>query len=88
MEITKDFEDKIRNIILDIIELEADEIDDEDAFVDHDVDSLMALDILTEIEQQHKTKFPEEVLKSFTSIKSITRVIAAELAKMEKVGQS
>ncbi len=67
---------EVTEIILEIIEMEMDEIkpDDEFAQFDH-IDSLQALDILTELERKFKIKLPESELRNFTTINNIIEVV-------------
>ena len=67
---------RIKEIILDIVEMEEHEIGDDELFSEHGVDSLTALDILTELEREYRIKLSENVLREFTTINQI--VIAVE----------
>lgn len=64
--------ERIVPIITEIIELE---LGHDDLFSNAGVDSLMALDILTELEREFECKIPEESLREFTTINSIVALM-------------
>lgn len=74
-----ELKDQVRRIVFEIVEVDPSELTDSMSFKEAGVDSLMALDILTALEKNFKTKLPEEVLRDFTSIDNITSVFAARL---------
>ena len=74
---TRQFEQEIRDLIADIIEMEPDQIDPDASLVeDLGMDSMMALEILASIEKKYKIKLPEEELPKITTVNR-----AIELAK-------
>lgn len=72
----------VKEICLRVIEMEEDEIgmDDEFRSFSH-IDSLKALDLMTEIERHFRIKLPEKILRQF---ESISQVIAATEAYVNK----
>ncbi len=74
---TRQLEQEIRDLIADIIEMEADQIDPDAHLVeDLGMDSMMALEILAAIEKKYKIRIPEEDLPKITTVNR-----AVELAK-------
>lgn len=68
--------DKIIEICLEVIEMNADEIglDDEFRSFAH-IDSLRALDLLTALERHFKFKLPERELREFETINKVIAVV-------------
>lgn len=68
--------DKIIEICLEVIEMNADEIglDDEFRSFAH-IDSLRALDLLTALERHFKFKLPERELREFETINKVIGVV-------------
>ncbi|MCM3217763.1 acyl carrier protein [Niallia taxi] len=67
---------KLIEMIADILEVEAEEIqDDTDLVEELDADSMMALEILAGVEKEFQIKIPEEELQKFTSLNNIISVI-------------
>lgn len=68
--------DKIIEICLEVIEMNADEIglDDEFRSFSH-IDSLRALDLLTALERHFKLKLPERELREFETINKVIAVV-------------
>jgi acyl carrier protein len=71
--------DTVREIVLDILEMEPAELQDDTEFKSLDVNSLMALDILTGLERKFRVKFPEKTMRNFTSINAINEVVGTAL---------
>ena len=70
----------VREIVLDVLELDAAELQDDTEFRSLEVNSLMALDILTALERKFRVKFPEKTMRNFTSINAINEVVESALA--------
>ncbi len=68
--------DKIIEICLEVIEMNAEEIglDDEFRSFAH-IDSLRALDLLTALERHFKFKLPERELREFETINKVIAVV-------------
>jgi len=74
---------EVKEIILDIIEMDADEIEDNEEFAQFDhIDSLQALDILTALERNFKIKLAEEELRNFTTINNIVDVVKRNVSAL------
>lgn len=70
-----DYRREIVEIILEIIEMDEDEIGKDEEFSNFDhIDSLKALDILTNLERRFKVKLPESELRNFLTINKIIEV--------------
>lgn len=75
-------ESDIRNLVVEILEVEPSEIDPNAHFVkDLGMDSMMALEILAGIEKKYRIAIPEEMLSKFTSLKETVRIVKAILEK-------
>lgn len=74
-----EIKDRVRNVVLNIVEMEAHEVPDSEEFRNLDIDSLMALDMLTDLEREFQIRLPEEVLRHFTSIDAITELLQEKL---------
>jgi acyl carrier protein len=74
-------QETIREIIINLFELEADDVQSDRNLKELGIDSLMALDILTALEKQFHIKLPEENLKRFTTVQSIGTLVDEELER-------
>lgn len=70
---------RVKEIILENIEMDDDEIGDDELFTEHGVDSLTALDILTDLEREYRIKMGEKVLRDFTTINNIIAAVQRSL---------
>lgn len=76
-------EEKIRNLIADILEVEPEEVTGDAHFIrDLGMDSMMALEILAAIEKEFGLVIPEETLPKFTNL-SVTTQIVQDLSSKE-----
>ncbi len=64
-----DLKEKLRAIVAEVSEIE--EIPDEAPFSELGIDSMMALEVVAEVERQYKLSVPEEELKSLTNFKAV-----------------
>lgn len=75
-------ESDMRNLVAEILEKEAQEIDSNAHFVrDLGMDSMMALEILAAIEKKYKIVIPEEMLPKFTSLTETVAIVRGILNK-------
>jgi acyl carrier protein len=74
----QDLKEKLRAIVLEVAEL--DEVPDAAPFKDLGIDSMMAIEIIAEIERTHKIKIPEDELTQVTDLESVVRLVRAKLA--------
>lgn len=64
-----DLKDKLRAIVAEVSEL--DEIPDQTPFSELGIDSMIAIEIVAEVERQYKVSIPEEELKGITNFESV-----------------
>ena len=73
---------KVKEMIAEIIEMEVDEFQDDQSFVDDlDLDSLRALEILAAVEKEFKVTIPEEKLAELTCVNATVDVVWEYLNK-------
>ncbi len=70
--------DKLRGIIAEVSEV--DDIPDETPFVDLGIDSMMALEIVAEVERTYQLSIPEEELKDLTNFTKVYTLVRCKLA--------
>jgi len=73
----QELRDSLRAIVIEVAEL--DEVPDSAAFKDLGIDSMMAIEIVAEVERTYKIKIPEQELEQVTDLDSVTRLVAAKL---------
>ena len=61
----QDLKEKLRAIVIEVAEL--DEVSDEKSFKELGIDSMMAIEIVAEVERTYKLSIPEEELKDLTN---------------------
>ncbi|MDB4972566.1 MAG: hypothetical protein JWN48_907 [Myxococcaceae bacterium] len=64
-----ELKEKLRAIVAEVSEI--DEIPDETPFSDLGIDSMMAIEIVAEVERQYKVSVPEEELKGLSNFQSV-----------------
>jgi acyl carrier protein len=72
-----DLKEKIRAIVIEVAEL--DEVPDETPFKELGIDSMMAIEIIAEIERAYKIKVPEEELQKVTNLDSVVEIVEGKL---------
>jgi acyl carrier protein len=73
-----ELKEQLRAIVLEVAELE--EVADGAKFKDLGIDSMMAIEIVAEIERTYKIKIPEQELVEVTDLESVSRLVAGKLA--------
>ncbi|WKX70522.1 acyl carrier protein [Streptomyces sp. XD-27] len=74
--------DELRTLIADVLDVEEEEVTEDAHFVDDlGVDSLMALEVMVELEKKYSIKLGERELKKITCLRAAHDLIAAKLAK-------
>jgi acyl carrier protein len=73
-----DLKEKLRAIIAEVSEV--DEIPDAVPFKDLGIDSMMAIEIVAEIERTYKLSVPEDELKRITNLDSVYALVKEKLA--------
>lgn len=69
--------EKLREIVAEVAELE--EVPDGTPFKDLGIDSMMAIEIVAEVERTYKIKVPEEELEKVTNLDSVVALVEARL---------
>ena len=73
----QDLKEKLRAIIAEVSEV--DEIPDETPFKDLGIDSMMAIEIVAEIERTYKMTVPEDDLKKLTNFMAVYTLVKDKL---------
>jgi acyl carrier protein len=73
-----ELKEKLRAIVAEVSEIDA--IPDQTPFADLGIDSMMALEIVAEVERTYKISVPEDELKSLTNFESVYNLFAARLS--------
>lgn len=68
----------LRGIVAEIAEL--DEVPDDKAFKDLGIDSMMAIEIVAEVERRYKLKIPEQELEQIRDLSSVVNLVSSKLA--------
>lgn len=75
---TKELRDELKELIAAVIEI--DEFADDDDFMeDLDVDSMVALEILYEIEKQLKVVIPAKRIKEMRTLNDVIKMVSEKL---------
>ena len=69
--------EKLRGIIAEVSEV--DDIPDETPFADLGIDSMMALEIVAEVERTYQLSIPEEELKDLTNFTKVYQLVRGKL---------
>ena len=69
--------DNLREIIAEVSEV--DEIPDETPFADLGIDSMMALEIVAEVERTYQLSIPEEELQDMTNFSKVHDLVRRKL---------
>ncbi|MCC6875653.1 MAG: acyl carrier protein [Sandaracinaceae bacterium] len=69
---------RLREIISEVSEV--DEIPDETPFREIGIDSMMAIEIVAEVERTYKLSIPEEELKDLTNFTRVYELVRTKLA--------
>jgi acyl carrier protein len=73
-----ELKEKLRAIVAEVSEI--DEIPDETPFSELGIDSMIALEIVAEVERTYKVRVPEEELKTVTNFNSVYQLFATRVA--------
>ena len=69
--------EKLREIIVEVSEV--DEIPDETPFEDLGIDSMMAIEIVAEVERTYKLSIPESELKEMTHFSAVYELVRRKI---------
>ena len=72
-----ELKEKLRAIVATVSEV--DEIPDETPFSELGIDSMMALEIVSEVERQYKLSVPEEELRGLTNFQAVYQLFSAKI---------
>ncbi|MFM2420589.1 MAG: hypothetical protein RL385_5312 [Pseudomonadota bacterium] len=72
-----DLKEKLRAIVAEVSEIE--EIPDQTPFSELGIDSMMALEIIAEVERTYKVSVPEEELKGLTNFQAVYELFAKKI---------
>ncbi len=73
-----DLKEKLREIIAEVAEV--DEVPDGVPFRDLGIDSMMAVEIVAEVEREYKLKIPEEELQQLTNLDAVYAKVKEKLS--------
>ena len=74
---TEELKEKLREIISEVSEV--DEIPDETPFKDLGIDSMMAIEIVSEVERAYKLSIPEDELQDLTCLRAVFQKVQSKL---------
>lgn len=72
-----DLRETLRGIVIEVAEV--DECPDATPFKDLGIDSMMAIEIIAEVERTYKLKVPEEELKQIVDLNSVVKLVQGKL---------
>ena len=75
----QDLRERLRAIVAEVAEV--DEVPDATPFKDLGIDSMMAIEIIADVERNYKIKVPETELEQVTDLESVVRLVQAKLGK-------
>jgi acyl carrier protein len=76
----EDLKEKLREIIIEVAEI--DEVPDDVPFKDLGIDSMMAIEVINEVERLYKIKVPEEDLEQIVDLNSVVALIQGKLEQL------
>jgi len=72
-----DLKEKLRAIVAEVAEI--DEVPDAAPFKDLGIDSMMAIEIISEVERAYGIKVPEEELEKISDLNSVVALVQSKL---------
>ncbi len=76
-----ELKERLREIIADVSEI--DDIPDDALFKDLGIDSMMAIEIVADVERTFKLSIPEEELQELTNLNAVYEKVKAKLAPQQ-----
>lgn len=73
----EDLKEKLRDIIAEVAEI--DEVPDDVPFRDLGIDSMMAIEIVAEVEREYKLSIPEDELEQLTDFNAVVSKVQEKL---------
>lgn len=74
----EDMKEKLRGIIAEVAEI--DEVPDDVPFKDLGIDSMMAIEIVAEVEREYKLSIPEDELEDLTNFNAVLKKVEEKLS--------
>jgi acyl carrier protein len=75
----EELREALREIVAEVAEI--DEVPDNKPFKDLGIDSMMAIEIIAEVERGYKIKIPEQELEQVKDLDSVVTLVASKLGK-------
>lgn len=75
-----ELKETLRALIADIIEVDPSRVEDQTALRDLGVDSMQAIEIISDLERRYQIRIPEGDFKRVTNLESVTELLAEKLA--------
>ena len=75
-----ELKESLRALIAEIIEVDASQVEDTKSLRDLGVDSMQALEIISDIERRYQIKIPEGDFKRVTNLENVTALLVEKLA--------
>ena len=72
-----DLKEKLRAIVAEVSEIDV--IPDDAPFAELGIDSMMALEVVAEVERQYKLSVPEDELKSLTDFNAVYTLFSQKI---------
>ena len=73
----EDLKERLRAIVMEVAEI--DEVPDDQPFKDLGIDSMMAIEIVAEVERTYKLSIPEEELQELTNFTAVFEKVRSKL---------
>ena len=74
---SSELREKLRAIVAEVAEI--DDVPDDASFKDLGIDSMMAIEIIAEVERSYKIKVPENELEQVRDLNSVVSLVEAKL---------
>lgn len=71
----KEIKNDIRDITSRILEIEPEEIEDDDLFADHDMDSVLAIQLIAMLEDKYDVVVPDDKVEELISINATASIV-------------
>jgi acyl carrier protein len=75
----EELRETLRGIVSEVAEI--DDVPDATAFKDLGIDSMMAIEIVAEIERRYRIKVPEQELEQVRDLNSVVALVASKVAQ-------
>jgi acyl carrier protein len=75
---SQELKDALREIVAEVAEI--DEVPDDAKFADLGIDSMMAIEIVADVERKYSISMPEEELQDLVTLNAVYEKVRAKLA--------